>query len=101
MNKNLIKKRYKEKIRLFNYHNKKYYDENISEISDVNFDRLKKEILDLEKKHKFLESKNSPSQIVGFRPSQNFKKVKHKEPMLSLSNAFNKEDLINFEKKNI
>ena len=42
---------------------------------------------------------DSPSKIVGFKPSKNFKKVKHKVSMLSLSNAFNEEDLINFEKK--
>ena len=36
---------------------------------------------------------------VGFKPSKNFKKVDHKVPMLSLGNAFNKDDLINFEKK--
>ena len=42
MNKNLIKKKYKEKIKLLNHYNKKYYDENISEISDSKFDIFKK-----------------------------------------------------------
>ena len=42
MNKNLIKKKYKEKINSLNYYNKKYYNENISEISDAKFDILKK-----------------------------------------------------------
>ncbi len=51
MNENLIKKKYKEKIKSFNYYNKKYYDENISEISDSKFDVLKKEIIELEKKY--------------------------------------------------
>ena len=59
----------------------------------------KKEILDLEKQYEFLESDNSPSKIVGFKPSKNFKKVKHRIPMLSLSNAFDKDDLVNFLKK--
>ncbi len=41
MTKDLIKKNYQKKIKLFNYYNKKYYDENISEITDSNFDQLK------------------------------------------------------------
>ena len=61
--------------------------------------KLKKEILDLEKKYNFLKSKNSPSKNVGFKPSKNFKKSLHKIPMLSLGNAFSEEDLINFEKR--
>ncbi len=101
MNKNLIKKNYKKKIELFNIYNKKYFDENISEISDSEFDKLKREILDLEKKYTFLKSKKSPLKSVGFKPSKNFKKVSHSVPMLSLANAFDEEDLINFEKRMI
>jgi len=99
MNKSLIKKKYKKKIDLLDYYNQKYYSENISEISDLNFDNLKKEIVSLEKKYSFLKSKKSPQVQVGFKPSKNFKKVSHKVPMLSLSNAFTETDLINFEKK--
>jgi len=99
MNKNLIKKKYKEKIALFKLYNKKYYDENISKVSDNLYDDLKKEIIELEKKYSFLKSKDSPQIIVGHRPSKNFKKVAHKIPMLSLANAFTEEDLKNFEKK--
>ena len=99
MNENSIKKKYKKKIKSLNYYNKKYYDENISEIPDFNFDVLKKEIVELEKKYDFLKSKNSPQVQVGFKPSKNFKKVTHRISMLSLSNAFSEEDLLNFEKK--
>ena len=49
MNKKLIKKNYKKKIDLLNRFNKKYFDQNISEITDADFDKLKREILDLEK----------------------------------------------------
>ena len=63
------------------------------------FDKLKLEIINLEKQHKFLNHKDSPKNSVGFRPSKTFKKVKHSIPMLSLNNAFDKDDLINFEKK--
>ena len=101
MNKNLIKKNYKKKVELFNRYNEKYFDENISEISDSDFDKLKREILDLEKKYTFLKSKNSPLNSVGFKPSKNFKKVSHRVPMLSLANAFDEGDLINFEKRMI
>ena len=99
MNKNLIKKNYKKKLELFNHYNKKYFDENISEISDSDFDKLKREILDLEKKYVFLKSEKSPLNTVGFRPSKNFKKVSHRVPMLSLANAFDEDDLVNFEKR--
>ena len=99
MNENLIKKKYKKKIELLNHYNKRYYNDNISEVSDSIFDNLKKEIIDLEKKYNFLKSKKSPQVQVGHKPSKNFKKVAHKVPMLSLANAFSEEDLKNFEKK--
>jgi DNA ligase (NAD+) len=99
MNNELIQKEYKKKIKLVTYYNKKYYDDNISEISDSDYDILKKKILSLEKKYNFLNDKNSPSKIVGYKPSKNFKKIQHKVPMLSLSNAFTKNDLDNFYKK--
>ncbi|MDA9631271.1 NAD-dependent DNA ligase LigA, partial [Candidatus Pelagibacter sp.] len=60
---------------------------------------LKRDILILENKFEFLKSKNSPSKVVGYKPSKNFQKVKHKVPMLSLANAFGEVDLINFEKR--
>ena len=99
MNKDLIKKDYKKKIELLNYYNQKYYNENNSEISDSEFDILKKNIIELEKKFDFLKSKNSPQTQVGYKPSKNFKKVFHRVPMLSLANAFSKDDLKNFQKK--
>ena len=99
MNKNLIKKNYKKKIELLDHYNRKYYNESISEISDSDYDFLKKEVIDLEKKHTFLKDKKSPQTQVGFKPSKNFKKMNHRVAMLSLSNAFSVEDLVNFEKK--
>ena len=94
-----IEKEYLKKIKLLQKYNEYYFDKSDPKVTDSEFDALKKEIIALEKKHKFLKSKNSPSKSVGFTPSKNFKKVKHEIPMLSLSNAFNEEDLINFEKK--
>ena len=99
MKKELIKNKYKEKIELIKLYNESYYNKDIPLVNDGKFDKLKKEIFDLEKKYFFLKDKNSPSLTVGFKPSKNFKKIKHKAPMLSLGNIFNKEDLLNFEKK--
>ena len=94
-----INQKYLEKIKLFQKFNKHYYNLNKPLVNDTEFDKLKLEIISLEKKHNFLKHKDSPSNTVGFKPSKIFKKVKHKTAMLSLGNAFSEEDLINFEKK--
>ena len=98
MNKKELSKLYNEKINLINKYNKFYYDNSKPIVSDNQYDLIKKQILDLEKKHSFLNSPKSPSKNVGYKPSKTFNKVKHRAPMLSLSNAFSEEDLINFEK---
>ena len=94
-----IKKIYEEKINLLSKYNKFYYEKSEPKVSDQQYDILKNEILLLENKYKFLRSKNSPSKIVGHKPSKNFKKFQHRVSMLSLSNAFSEEDLKNFEKR--
>jgi DNA ligase (NAD+) len=99
MNKKNIKKDYLEKIKLIQRHNFYYYNKDKPIISDQEFDLLKKNIINLENEYEFLKSDQSPTKTVGFEPSKNFKKIKHKIPMLSLGNAFNEEDLNNFEKK--
>ena len=99
MNNTLVQKDYLRKIKKLYKLNKAYYEENSPVISDQEYDSLKKQIIDIENNYKFLKSENSPSISVGFKPSKNFLKVKHQVPMLSLGNAFNKEDLKNFEKK--
>ena len=99
MDKKEIKKLYNSKVNLLKKYNESYFDKNKSIVSDKEYDEIKKEVLDFEKKFSYLVSKYSPSQIVGFKPSKNFKKSIHTVPMLSLGNAFSEEDLINFEKK--
>ena len=99
MNKKKIQIEYIEKISLINQFNRFYYDNNEPKVSDQRYDELKKEILFLERKYKFLRSNQSPSKIVGFRPSKNFKKSQHRVPMLSLANAFDADDLLNYEKR--
>ena len=99
MNKKKILADYNHKINKINELNKSYYQLNKTIVPDYEFDQLKKEILELENQYDFLDHKNSPSKTVGYKPSRNFEKIKHKVPMLSLSNAFSKEDLENFYKK--
>ncbi len=99
MDKKKINHQYIAKIKLVNRYNKYYYNNNEPLVSDKEYDELKNYILSLEKKYDFLKSKDSPSNIIGFKPSKNFKKALHKVPMLSLANAFSEEDLLNFEKR--
>jgi len=94
-----IKKHYQKKINELKRHNKFYFEESSPKISDRQYDDLKKEIINLEKNYTYLKSTFSPSNILGFAPSKNFIKSRHRVKMLSLSNAFDKEDLLNFEKK--
>ena len=93
-------KDYKKKLKLLEKYNKHYYQNQKPIISDKEYDEFKSEILGLEKKYGFDDFK-SPSVKVGYKPSKRFKKFKHKVKMLSLSNAFNEEDLINFQKKTL
>ena len=99
MNDKDIEIKYLKKIELVKRYSENYYDKNKSTVSDQEFDLLKKDIINLENKNKFLKSKHSPTNSVGFKPSKNFHKVKHRVPMLSLGNAFEEDDLKNFEKK--
>jgi len=98
-NKNQVKKEYESKIKKIKEHNTLYYEKSRPIISDAKYDKLKKDIIELENKYLYLKNKNSPSLIVGLKPSKNFLKFKHRAKMLSLSNAFDFEDLKNFEKK--
>tara|TARA_B110001452_G_scaffold191339_1_gene161479 strand:+ start:347 stop:2377 length:2031 start_codon:yes stop_codon:yes gene_type:complete len=99
MKKKDIEDIYLKKINLIEKYNKYYYDQSNPKVSDQEFDNLKKDIINLEKKYNFLKNKKSPNNSVGFKPSKNFTKIKHKVPMLSLANAFDEKDLNNFEKK--
>ena len=99
MNKREIKNKYNLKLKELNKHNKLYYNKSKPIISDSEYDNLKLDILNLEQKYKYLKSVKSPSKIVGHKPSKLFEKYQHKVPMLSLSNAFDENDLLNFEKK--
>ncbi len=81
------------------YHNYRYYVANDPVISDAEYDRLFRELLDLEREHPELASPDSPSQRVGAEPQEKFRKVEHRRPMLSLANAFDEEELRAFHKR--
>ena len=97
--KSLSVKEYKEKITLIQKLNKAYYHKDKPLVSDAEYDKIKKDILDFEKKNPDIVDINSPSEKVGFAPSEKFSKVKHLVPMLSLDNAFTKDDVEDFLKK--
>ena len=97
--KSLSLKEYKEKITLIEKLNKAYYHNDKPLVSDAEYDKIKKDILDFEKKNPEIADKDSPAKKVGFAPSEKFSKVKHLVPMLSLDNAFTKDDVEDFLKK--
>ena len=99
MNDKKIYNQYQKKIEELKKYNKFYFEKSKPLVSDKVYDKLKKDIINLEKKYKFLSDNNSPTKSVGFKPSKNFIKQKHRSPMLSLANGFNLNDLDNFEKK--
>ena len=99
MEKKEIQKLYIEKINKLKKFDKAYFDDDNPIISDKDYDQIKQEILNLEKKYNYLKNKNSPSTKVGYEPSGKFKKIKHDAPMLSLANAFSTEDVKDFLKK--
>lgn len=79
------------------YFNNQYYQNSISEISDYEFDRLLLELQNLEKEFPQFKHENSPTERVGGTITKDFKTVKHKFPMLSLSNTYSKEDIFEWE----
>jgi DNA ligase (NAD+) len=98
-NKSLILTQYKKKINLLKKHNQAYFDNDNPIISDAKYDELKKDIINLEKKYDYLNKLDLSKAIIGSPPSNKFKKIKHLKPMLSLSNAFDKNDMKDFLSK--
>lgn len=94
-----VKRKIEELTDEINKHNYQYYVQDNPKISDSEYDSLFQDLVNLETKFPQLISKNSPTQRVGAEPSKSFKQVTHKKPMLSLGNAFYKEDLQAFNKR--
>jgi DNA ligase (NAD+) len=80
-------------------HERKYYVENDPQISDEEFDRLVRELGDLEARFPGLVTPESPTQRVGEKPLEGFPSVVHRTPMLSIDNCYNEEELREFEER--
>lgn len=77
-------------------HDEAYYTHDAPEISDAEYDELRRELEALETQYPELVTETSPTQTVGAAPASGFKKVRHAMPMLSLSNALTQEDVEDF-----
>src|SRR3989344_7631650 len=93
MDKKEKKNRIEKLKELINYHRYQYHVLDRQEISDAALDSLKKELFDLEQANPEFITDDSPTQRVGGKPLPEFKKVPHRERMLSLNDAFSKEDM--------
>jgi DNA ligase (NAD+) len=92
-------KRAAELRQLINHHNYLYYVEAKPEISDREFDKLLEELQQIEAKHPELVTPDSPTQRVGGEPIGSFVTVRHREPMLSIDNTYNEDELREFDRR--
>ena len=86
----------RSQIRTYDY---QYYVLDDPTVPDAEYDRLMRELNDLEASHPELITEDSPTQRVSGQPVDHFRQVKHELPMLSLSNVFSKEELVAFDKR--
>ncbi|RDC65166.1 NAD-dependent DNA ligase LigA [Adhaeribacter pallidiroseus] len=99
MNELQAQARIQELTQRIHYLNHQYYQNSLSEVSDYEFDMLLEELNRLEQQYPAYRLPNSPTQRVGGTVTKTFKAVKHKYPMLSLSNTYSEEDLREFDKR--
>ena len=81
------------------HHEERYYVHDAPEITDEEFDALMHELEALEREHPDLVTPDSPTQRVGGRPVEGFATVEHLQPMLSLDNAYNEDELRAFDER--
>lgn len=94
-----IKSRAGELRKEIEKHNYLYYVKDQPEISDADYDQLMRELIRLEAEYPELQTPDSPTQRVGGAPLAAFKSVRHRVPLLSLDNAFSREDLLAFDER--
>jgi len=82
---------------IIEYHNNRYYQQDNPEISDIEYDRLLRELQDLEKLYPDDKIASSPTQRVGAAPLIKFSPLKHASPMLSIKDAFSIKEIIDFD----
>ncbi|MBC7359670.1 MAG: NAD-dependent DNA ligase LigA [Desulfacinum sp.] len=97
--KDSIQKRIEELREQIRYHNYRYYALDDPVISDAEYDALFRELVRLEEAHPELASPDSPTQRVGFAPLDQFEPFDHPVPMLSLENAMNREEMLEFDRR--
>ncbi|MDH4211423.1 MAG: NAD-dependent DNA ligase LigA [candidate division WOR-3 bacterium] len=93
------KKRIERLRRELDYHDYRYYVLNQPEISDIEYDRLYKELEELERAHPEYVTPDSPTQRVGGEPLREFKTVEHRIKMLSLDNTYSEQEVRDFDKR--
>ncbi|MED4402014.1 NAD-dependent DNA ligase LigA [Metabacillus fastidiosus] len=96
---NILEQRAKELRDLINTYNYEYHVLDNPSVPDAEYDRLMRELIALEQEHPELKFPDSPTQRVGGTILEGFKKVEHTTPMLSLGNAFNDQDLRDFDRR--
>ncbi|MGA3083748.1 MAG: NAD-dependent DNA ligase LigA [Thermodesulfobacteriota bacterium] len=94
-----LNKRIQELRTQLHYHNYRYYVLDDPEISDAQYDRLLRELEDLETRHPEWITPDSPTQRVGAKPADKFQAVAHSIPMLSLENGFNHDEVLEFDRR--
>ena len=92
-------KRMEELIDILNKANYEYYVLANPTIEDMEYDKYLRELIDLENKYPTLDRKDAPTKKIGGEVVDKFNKVKHNIPMMSLSNVFNEEEILNFDNK--
>ena len=94
-----IKEKAEKLRRELRHHSYMYYVLERPEITDYEFDHMYRELVDIEKEYPELVTPDSPTQRVGAKASEDFPKVRFRKPMLSLANAFNAEELHEFDRR--
>jgi DNA ligase (NAD+) len=99
MDKSQAKRKIEDLRKEIRHHDHLYYVLDRPEISDSQYDKLFRELVDLEKQFADLIAPDSPTQRVGGVPLKAFKTILHKKPLLSLDNAMNEEELLDFDRR--
>lgn len=96
---NMIKERIKELVELLNKASYEYYTLDKPTITDAEYDKYLRELIELEEEYPELILSNSPTHRVGGEVIDEFSKIVHEKPMLSLSNVFNEDEIIRFDER--
>lgn len=99
MDKEAAKRRIEELHEILNQYNYEYHTLDRPSVPDAEYDARMRELISLEEEHPDLKAADSPSQRVGGAVLDAFRKVRHGTPMLSLGNAFNEQDLLDFDRR--